>query len=474
MRSRPWIWISLCLLIAAGAWFFRPQGHRSAGNTLVKPSVAGAAGQPAAAAPNAPSFTILSTNPVSIAATPAGTNQFAWRLSNTTKTIGELVNDRHAILLANAFIDTSAKLNFSIPKKMQAQGDPDAYIVQAGGPINSAFRAMLAGSGAQIVSYIPNDAYLVTVSAGGANTLAGSPMTQAVIPYEPYYKVSASLLPWIGKSLPPDATLNVELFPGADKTAIPAIEAAGGTVLSQSESQNGLIVNVQPPPDWTILPALPGTHFVEPSHRRVAANDLSRVEVGVAANAQVTSNYLNLSGSNVVVEVNDSGIDATHPDFSADGAVSVRVIGDAPQSLMDTNGHGTHVAGIIAGDGFESMTVTNAQGSIMPGTNGQFRGMAPAATLFSVGFLSGDDTNFVSDQYLQEAPALTNALISNNSWNYGGDSAYDLEAASYDAAVRDALPLVTGSQPVLFVFSAGNEGNGDDATDPGSGTPDTH
>ena len=82
-----------------------------------------------------------------------------------------------------------------------------------------------------------------------------------------------------------------------------------------------------------------------------------------------------------------------------------------------------------------------------------------------------------TDQYLQEAPALTNALISNNSWNYGGDNAYDLAAASYDAATRDALPEVTGSQPVLFVFSAGNDGyigqndNGDDNR--GSGTADT-
>ena len=62
--------------------------------------------------------------------------------------------------------------------------------------------------------------------------------------------------------------------------------------------------------------------------------------------------------------------------------------------------------------------------------------MAPNATLYSVGGVEGgSDTNFISDQYLQEAPALTNALISNNSWNYGGDNAYDLAAASYDAAV---------------------------------------
>ena len=43
----------------------------------------------------------------------------------------------------------------------------------------------------------------------------------------------------------------------------------------------------------------------------------------------------------------------------------------------------------IAGNGTESLTVTNAEGSIMPGTNFQFRGMAPAASLYSVGGVGG-------------------------------------------------------------------------------------
>ena len=71
---------------------------------------------------------------------------------------------------------------------------------------------------------------------------------------------------------------------------------------------------------------------------------------------------------------------------------------------------------------------------------------------------------------LQAVPATNHALISNNSWVYD-DSTYDLAAASYDAAVRDALPLVTGSQPVLFVFAAGNDGGGDD--NGGGGFPDS-
>src|ERR1039458_2212717 len=205
MRSRPFIWILLCLLCLAGAWLLWPRPA----NTRTRPSAL-----QKVAVPKALPFTILSTNPVSIAAASVRTNKFAYRLSNTTKTIGQLVGDRHAILLANALIDTGAKLTFSIPKNLQSPGDPGAYIVQARGPIDNAFRAMLASAGAEIVSYIPNNAYLVRAQAGVANGLVGNPLTQGVIPYEPYYKIQSSLLAAAVEDevLPPGTELNLGLF----------------------------------------------------------------------------------------------------------------------------------------------------------------------------------------------------------------------------------------------------------------------
>jgi subtilisin family serine protease len=470
MRLRSWFWILSCLLIVAGAWFFWPAqnagkpGKKSARtiSTFVHSS---------STAPNLLAGATAATN-----ANQAGmvkTNRFAYRLANTTRPIGELVHDRKAILLENALIDTGSPLNFSIPAHLQAQGDAGAYIVQARGPINAAFRALLARAGAEIVSYIPNDAYLVRVRTTGANLLAAQPLVQSVIPYEPYYKIQSSLLGLAveQKLLPANAVLNLGLFANAAPQTIQEIEKLGGKILAQSDSPFGPMVRVQPPVNWTALATLPGVQIVEGYHARVHANDLSRATTGVAADTQVSSNYFGLTGKNVIVEVNDSGIDATHPDFSGSG--TLRVFGD-PANLVDTDGHGTHVAGTIAGDGTESLTVMNAQGSIMPATNGQFRGMAPKANLLAMSFND-------SDQQLQEAAALTNALISNNSWNYEGDNAYDLEAASYDWATRDALAGLPGSQPVLFVFSAGNggqlnehNGGGGGGSDDGTGgNPDT-
>ena len=156
------------------------------------------------------------------------TNRFALRLSNTTTPLRQLQRSDQAILLENALLDTTQPAP-AIPDHLRAQGDPGSYLVQARGPIDNAFRSLLQAAGATIVSYIPNNAYLVRASAAVAQQLSADPQTQAVLPYEPYYKLKPSLLKLAvaQNPLPDDSALNVLVFADARETVRGGLGEAG-------------------------------------------------------------------------------------------------------------------------------------------------------------------------------------------------------------------------------------------------------
>ena len=483
LRPRTWFLISL-LLFAAAAWFWhlgnkrmaqeasRPPSSSVAQPDLSLKSVASArppqrrspsvvAPQPQGTAPSSVSPTTQPASDPRAAAAAAEAEALAkslypHRLNNTRKGLDELARSDTALLLRNAFIDTSDPAPLPVPEHLRAADDPGSYLVQARGPITEEFRSALRAQAATIVSYIPNNALLVRVSADGARALAAAPQTQAVLPYEPYYKLASKLLALAvdQQSLPVDSLLNVTLFPGDRDTAVAALTDLGAEVLTEQPTPFGPQLTLRPPADSLVaLANLSGVQGIEPFYERVLLNDLTRLRLNVPVPPvpSVTgTNHLGLSGTNVLVNVNDTGVDAQHP------ALIGRVFAAAPSTLLDPEGHGTHVAGIIASNGTNSPAGTNAPGST---ADANFRGIAPAAKIFAlpVDLVTGP---LVSDAYLQETAAKTNAFISNNSWGYGGASEYNSSSASFDAAARDALPRESGSQPVLFVFAAGNDGYG--------------
>jgi subtilisin-like proprotein convertase family protein len=443
LKSRTWFVISL-LLFGAGAWMW----HYAEKVSLSRHN----AGAPKpVSAFNAPLIKTAGAN----AAVP----RKLYRLSNTRQTLAQLLHNDHAIILRNALIDTSRPLHLDIPAHLRARGAPGSYLVQFDRPLNQEFYDSLKKDGGVFITYIPNNAALVKADAVQAKQMAADPVFQAVIPYEPYYKLDARLLPGAVAEQAQTNLLSVTTFPGQRDATLKALSDLGARLVGEDQGPFGPTLIVTAPPDSVAAIAqLPLAQEVEAYASRRLLNDLTRVQLGVSADTLTnTPTYLNLSGSNVTVNLNDTGVDATHPDFRGPGA-SVRVLG----TLQDGNGHGTHVAGIIAGNGRESGTVSQAvPGSIIPGAD--FRGKATNAILFvqALDLVYGP---FVSDAQLQENASMnlgpTN-LISNNSWGYGGAS-YDIHSASYDAATRDAQPSVKGEQPLLFVFAAGDAGAGGD------------
>jgi subtilisin-like proprotein convertase family protein len=455
-RSLPWLILSL-LCFGLAVYFWRLGDRWAAEKKAPVPPVSSsnsALRTPHSALPPTPDTRhAASFSSAKALARLTNNSPLPFRLSNTTNRMAALEGNDHAILLENALLDTDQKVDLAIPPHLKSHGNPGAYIVQARRPIDDAFRALLQSAGATIISYIPNNAYLVRFSGGSSFNLQ-SPLVQAVLPYEPYYKLKPALLaPAIGQQALPEGTVfNVLVYTDALTETENDLKALGAEVVGSPErSPFGRVLHVAPPLDATpAIAQLPGVQEMELARPRLTANDLSRVTLGISGDSVTTTNYPDtngLSGTNITVGVVDTGVDTNHPDLLG------RVLYDLPISGVDSNGHGTFVAGIISGSGFESTTVSNAQGSIMPGTNGQFRGKAPAATNYSISFLANS-----SDTYLQEQlAAQTNVLIANNSWTYGSES-YDLASANYDAAVRDAIPETSGSRQLLYVFPSGNGG----------------
>lgn len=76
-----------------------------------------------------------------------------------------------------------------------------------------------------------------------------------------------------------------------------------------------------------------------------------------------------LTGRGITIAIIDTGIDTTHPAFVGRISPNSRnfvASSGVPSNFTDSDGHGTHVAGIVGGDGSPS---------------GQFKGIAPGAEL---------------------------------------------------------------------------------------------
>ncbi|MCL4367595.1 MAG: S8 family peptidase [Actinobacteria bacterium] len=135
----------------------------------------------------------------------------------------------------------------------------------------------------------------------------------------------------------------------------------------------------------------------------------------------------------VKVAVVDTGIDTNHPDLAGNLKGGMSAV-SYTRSYNDDNGHGSHVAGIIA-------AVNNSIGVV---------GVAPAADLYAVKVLDRNGSGYLSDIIEGLQWVVTNHLnVVNMSL---GTSSY---SSSFDAAVQQTI-----ASGVVVVAAAGNSGPG--------------
>lgn len=142
----------------------------------------------------------------------------------------------------------------------------------------------------------------------------------------------------------------------------------------------------------------------------------------------------NVTGTGVKVAVVDTGVDLQHPDLAANIGAGIDIVnGDG--TAQDDNGHGTHVAGIIA-------AVDNSEGVI---------GVANTAVIMPVKVLDRNGSGYTSDVYAGVDWAVANgAQVINLS--LGGPSPTTTGETSINNAVAAG---------VVVCAAAGNDGDGD-------------
>lgn len=146
------------------------------------------------------------------------------------------------------------------------------------------------------------------------------------------------------------------------------------------------------------------------------------------------------TGAGVRVVINDTGIDASHPDLAVAGGMNFSSAkGGKPSAWKDDNGHGTHVAGTVAALKNGSLVV----------------GMAPDVELWACKSLDRNGSGWLSD------------VISCIDWSVsiGADVVNMSLGAQSSSAALEASCDTARAAGVFLAVAAGNDGDANASTD---------
>ena len=322
-----------------------------------------------------------------------------------------------------------------------ASSDSSFYYVQLRGPLLEAWRSRLATYGVTLLERYPNRVYKARLNMQQLQRLsADSEIVQDVREISGTDTGPDVFRP---RGAGPNAgvpmlTFDLRLNRADDLPDVEAWLEQRGVAIAGRSRRKLRIYLLEDSPLLGEISALQEVASLEQYVLPKKCNDSARKLLGIdSANPGLA---LGLEGTGQIVAVADTGLDVQHPDFA--GRISGIVARGRPNDPSDPDGHGTHVAGSIAGDGAAS--------------GGQLRGTAPKATIFfqSVMDANGElgglpvDLNDLFDEAYQQG-----ARIHNNSWGAATPSMYTINSTEVDE-------FVANHRDMLILIAAGNEGIG--------------
>jgi serine protease AprX len=255
----------------------------------------------------------------------------------------------------------------------------------------------------------------------------------------------------------------VQMNAGVDRARADTLAAsAGGVVERPLPIINGFS---------TTLRAAKAQRLAEnPAVHAISLNAPVETQTLSAANLATSYNQSILSpqtwaagktGKGVGVAVIDTGIQGNLPDFKVSQSsttsrvVATAVTNPAATTASDTFGHGTHIAGLIAGNGWYRSKTDPLLGKYM--------GVAPDANLISI--KASDDLGNAS--VLDVIDGLQFAIDKKSTYNIRvvNLSLKSSEPESYKTDPLDAAVEAAWNSGIVVVAAAGNEGQHEEGVD---------
>jgi uncharacterized membrane protein len=338
--------------------------------------------------------------------------------------------------------------------------DPDGlYIVQFSGAPQAAWTEEVESMGGVLLGYIPDNAYIAHLPARARLAVTDLETVRWVGPYHPGLRVQPDL--W---ALATDRVDVAVLSLGDVLATAMAFQRLGGSIVALGTS---VIQGSLPRAALLALARDPSVCWIDTMIEPELLNDNSARLVGArqsGADGPLKPNQRYMwsyntsatpaapegtTGKGYIISIADTGLDTDHANVANHLPTRNYVGGDASQ---DTYGHGTHVSGTAAGTGTPMVGDSGA-------SSGKYIGVAPGATIFMQKIFEGFDFYQNFDVIGRDA-SQAGAVVNSNSWGDYFGGRYGSYEVLYDSMVLDAQPAVSGDQPLVFCFSAGNAGPG--------------
>ncbi|MGB1251634.1 MAG: S8 family serine peptidase, partial [Candidatus Promineifilaceae bacterium] len=351
----------------------------------------------------------------------------------------------------------------------RAAASSSYWLVQFERPLTAVDRDSLQGMNVSLIAYVPQLTYIVHSDATSAEILNTLEWVRWVGEYAPAFRVEPTLADAYetAKSTRQATTaiLIMSLFPQADADLISAeIANLGATITSNVSNEWQSAFQIEA--DLQLLPqlaAIDGVNWIDVLPEAETQNMIATEITGVNAIRETTT-IPGLFGAGQVVAVADTGLDLgfndpaqLHDDFE-DGNGNSRVLAlydGAYDGAEDHSGHGTHVAGTIAGNGARSGSdplnndFANSQAGVAPQAN-----LIMQAIGGDNGALSGIPW-YLPWMFSEAATPINgqSAKIHSNSWGISNSGGL---YSSYSVAIDQYM---WDNPDFLIIFAAGNEGS---------------